>query len=199
MRPHVVRLLISSLRQSGWPGYEEDGINNAAAVERRIQELYVKPYQGANKFMPKKIEAAIEKAQSAKLLGPSLISEKTASPAEPASSIQKLEEGLRPLQIVAEKSCFSQSEAHANHANVLARYSTVELQMSSTMQEQHHPQYLGMTFPFVMPIAAGGYDLHNQEPWRRPSWEDLQAFPRAAFAVMADQADLWPCCESSDF
>ena len=53
MRQHVVRLLISSLRHPGWPGYEEDGINNPAAVERWIHKLYVKPYEGQAKFIQK--------------------------------------------------------------------------------------------------------------------------------------------------
>ena len=35
-----------------------------------------------------------------------------------ASKIEKLEAGLRPLHIVAEKSSFGQSEAHANHARI---------------------------------------------------------------------------------
>ena len=76
MRPHVVRLLISCLRQSSWPGYEDDGINSSTAVERRIQELYVKPYEGQAKFIRRKIEAAICQAQRAKVVGPSLIAEK---------------------------------------------------------------------------------------------------------------------------
>jgi hypothetical protein len=106
MRPEVVTSLINKLRQSGYPGYEETGINSREAVEARMVDLYTAKY-GNRRFTPKAIEDAIEVAHRAWLRGPSLVQDKSATPAEPARSIGELNDTLRPMQIVGERTASS--------------------------------------------------------------------------------------------
>ena len=61
----------------------------------------------------------------------------------------------------------------AEHANILARYQTVEITTGSAMLNQFLPQYLGTAYPFTMPVAVGGYDVLGKDSWRRPAATDL--------------------------
>ena len=45
------------------------------------------------------------------------------------------------------------------------------------MVAQFNPWYLGMAFPFTVPLAVGSYDIPHQPRWRRPNDEDLP-YPR---------------------
>jgi hypothetical protein len=103
----------------------------------------------------------------------SLIYDKNATPAEPLVGLDSLERQLRPLNLVAQRSSRGSSTSHAEHANVLARYQTVEVTTGSTMMNQLLPQYLGTAFPFTMPVAVGGYDVPGKDRWRRPAASDL--------------------------
>ena len=51
MRPKVVLQLISYLRESGYLGYEFDGVNSQAKLEARMDKLYVHKY-GSAEFIP---------------------------------------------------------------------------------------------------------------------------------------------------
>ena len=169
MRPDVVTELIEILRRSGYPGYEETGINSTAAVGQRMQELCISKY-GRTRFTPHAVQAAIADAHRASLRGPSLIQDKSATPAEPASSIEELQNTLRPMQIVGERSTSSQTAAHEEYASVFARFQSIDIQTGSTMLNQFRPQYIGMAHPFTLPSAVGGCDIPGQEQWRRPEF-----------------------------
>ena len=64
---------------------------------------------------------------------------------------------------------------HEEHANILARYQTLEIMTGSTMLDQFQSQYLGMAHPFTMPLAVGSYDVPGKPRWRKPTEEQLAA------------------------
>ena len=165
MRCDVVLWLIAQLRASGHPGYEAE-INSEAHVHDRMQRLYRDPY-GDGRFIPKLVKRATDEAHRAKLSGTSLILDKNATPSEPAANITELETGLRPLSLVATRNSAGVSTAHEEHGTVLCQYPSLDFNTGSTMLNQFHPAYLGMAFPFTLPVAVGGYDVRGQERWRR--------------------------------
>ena len=54
--------------------------------------------------MPDKVRKAAEDAHRARLSGTSLIQDKNATPSEPAQAVAGIETGMRPLNIVAQRS-----------------------------------------------------------------------------------------------
>ena len=173
MRCEVVLGLISLLRQSGHAGYEAE-INNAKAVEDRMLSLYRGQYGNAP-FVPKRVRKAMDESYRPKLTGTSLIVDKNATPSEPIEKMTNLEAGLRPLSLVATRDTGGVSTAHEEHGAVLARYQTLDFQTGSTMLDQFHAAYLGMAFPFTIPVAVGSYDIKGQEKWRRAPTDDFEA------------------------
>ena len=174
LRPVVVEALIAGLRESGYPGYNNE-LNSPEQVKARMEDQYRKQY-GEGPFVPARVQAAIEEACQQKLGGASLIQEKNATPAEPVASVREVEESLRPLQIVAERSGTSASGIHDEYSDVLSRFAgTLEMRTGSIMMSQFVPQYIGMAFAFTQPAAVGGYDLPGQDRWRRPSAETIEA------------------------
>ena len=171
MRPAIVLRLIDILRKSGYPGYTAD-FNSRERVQKRMTQMYTSKY-GEDAFIPAKIKEAIEQAHRARLTGTSLILDKNATPAEPANAVSTTEQNLRPISLIAQRSCKSAATAYEEHGNVLAKFQTIEIQTGSTMLDQHLPQYLGFANPFTMPVAVGGYDVYRKERWRRPSATDL--------------------------
>ena len=165
MRCDVVLWLIAQLRTSGHPGYEAE-INSEKEVQERVQRLYRAPY-GEGRFVPKLVKKATEVAYRAKLSGTSLIQDKNATPSEPAQNIKDLEAGMRPLSLVANRNSAGVSTAHEEHGTILCQYQTLEFNTGSTMLNQYHPAYLGMAFPFTLPVAVGGYDVRGMDRWRR--------------------------------
>ena len=75
IRPAVVEELIRALRESGYPGYGEDGPNSEHRVKERLEKLYKRPYQ-KEKFIPKKIEESTRKAWTEQRGQASLIQDK---------------------------------------------------------------------------------------------------------------------------
>ena len=194
LRPAIVEQLIARLRTSGYPGYEENGPNSASKVRQRIESQYVRPY-GAPKFVPRAVQEAIKLAREQRVGRQSLVYDKNATPAEPATSVQALSATLRPLEIVAERSSQSMSEAHNEYGTVFQKYLTLDIHTGSTMMNQFHPQYIGMAHPYTWPAAVGGPDIPGHERWRRPDEGDkcdlLPHIPRTQRAL------LWPQIESA--
>jgi hypothetical protein len=194
MRPSIVEKLIALLRLSGYPGYEENGANSADRVRHRIETQYERPY-GTAKFIPRAVERAISAAREERAGRGSLIFDKNATPAEPATSVQKLSATLRPLEIVAERSSQSMSEAHNEYGTVFQKYQTLDIQTGSAMLTQFRPQYIGMAHPFTWPAAVGGVDVPGQDRWRRP---DLSDGPEIlAHLPYAERTRFWPGLESA--
>ena len=183
MRTDVVLSLIGELCSSGYSGYTSP-CNSEEAVQRRMKEMYVDKY-GKGPFMPEQVREASAASFRAKLSGTSLIHDKRATPAEPAQSLIQFEATCRPFTLVAARSSASASTAHEEHANILARYQTLEVTTGSTMMDQFQPQYLGLAHPFTMPLAVGGYDVPGKPRWRRPSVERLAAEPSGSRPVLA--------------
>jgi hypothetical protein len=154
MRTSVVFSLIADLRASGYPGYSSRW-NSEAAVKQRMEELYIKKY-GEGPFIPKTIQESIEQAHRARLSGGSLIMDKNASPSEPLTNIDAMEASMRPLHLLSARSTQGASTTHFEHAEIFARYQTLEIQTSSTLLDQFDPSYLGCAFPFTLPVAVGG-------------------------------------------
>ena len=92
--------------------------------------------------------------------------------------ISNWEEALRPDNIVAERSVNSQANIHDNYRNIFAQYGDFKISTGSVFTPQFHPWYLGMAFPFTLPLAVGGYDVPHKARWRRPEYEDIP-WPRS--------------------
>eukprot|EP00973_Karenia_brevis_P093968 12420082-Karenia_brevis.AAC.1 len=65
MRAHVLDGLVAILRKTGYPGYEENGMNSEAKVREKVAELY-REKTGEAKFIPESIKSAVE-TESAKV------------------------------------------------------------------------------------------------------------------------------------
>jgi hypothetical protein len=100
-----------------------------------MKELYDSKY-GVGPFTPNKIRDAADLAHRARLSGSSLIQDKNATPSEPASSLQSLEQTLRPLSLVAQRSSKTASTSHEEHGTVLSQYQRLEVQTGSVMMNQ---------------------------------------------------------------
>ena len=158
-------------KASGYPGYDNRGVNSPAQVARRLDERYVQTYGHAS-FTP----AAVQEAVHVHLLQKqSIVQEKVATPPEAPKDIAKWDMTLRPHHIVAERSVRSQANIHENYKSVFSAFGDLNIQTGVQMTDQHKPWYLGMAFPFTLPRVVGGYDIQNQACWRRPGHED---FPR---------------------
>ena len=195
MRVAVVEELIRLLRASGHAGYEEGGVNGRAKVAARLKERYTDIY-GMARFQPAAVRDAICVRAKDKI---SIVQDKVATPAEPERDIKDWVSTLRPNHLVAEKSTNSQANIHENYRNVFKQFGTFDIQTGSTFTEQFDPRYLGMAFPFTMPIAVGGYDVPNAARWRRPEDEDFP-YPRQVFSGWLDSlgdehAEVRPACE----
>ena len=121
---------------------------------------------GKGPFMPEQVREASAASFRAKLSGTSLIHDKRATPAEPAQSLIQFEATCRPFTLVAARSSASASTVHEEHANILARYQTLEVTTGSTMMDQFQPAVLGASAPFHHALGSG---------WVRCAWEAKMA------------------------
>lgn len=182
LRPAVVEEPIRLLRASGYPGYEEDGLNSERQVRYRMDRMCRRRYN-ADKFIPAEIEKAIAAAWEERRGKASFIYDTNATPAERAASVEELNATLRPLEFVAERTSRSMSEAHNEYGSVFQMFQTLDVQTGSAILPQFRPQYIGMAYPFTWPAAVGSVDIPGQYRWRRPTWEEsqeghAQTFPR---------------------
>ena len=114
MRVQVVQRLIELMRASGYPGYEENGLNSNADVVKRIHEMYTSKY-GTAAFMPAKIqELVVESRQGAE----SLVQDKVATPSDSAMAISEWQRTIQPSHIVNETSSKSQTAMHDHYSSV---------------------------------------------------------------------------------
>ena len=166
------------MRDSGYPGYDNDGLNSKDRVDVRLRERYAEKYAekyGEATFMPEAVLDAVRHVDKAKS---SIVQDKVATPPEPAKVIEDWVKTVSPHYIVAERSTRSQANIAENYKSVFSRFGDVNIQTGTEMSNQHNAWYLGMAFPFTLPCAVGGYDLPNKPRWRRPETEDLPT-PRA--------------------
>ena len=164
MRPHVVLQLIKILRSSGYPGYEDTGVNAQSEVEQRMKDQYVDKY-GSAKFIP---DAVYQIVDVRKLSGPSIVSDKVSTPPEPDMTVEAWEKTNRPAHLMAESSGRSATELHEEQKYLFKQYGRLDIVTGSVFLPQFRPQYIGMVHPYTVPIAVGGYDIPGQKRWRRP-------------------------------
>ena len=79
MRANKVLELIELLRESGYAGYGETGLNSKERVRSRMREMYQERYSYDDSFTPKVVQDAIEQAYTANLSGPSLVLDNSAT------------------------------------------------------------------------------------------------------------------------
>ena len=187
MRIPVMQKLIEILRGSGYPGYENDGVNSASRVANRMRERYGRYEQeyGTAAFTPAAVQEAVQREDNAK---DSIVQDKVATPADAPATVTEWDRALRPHHIVAERSTPGQANIHENyHAvfgmfceenknkerSIFGKFGDVSITTGTRMVNQHNPWYLGMAFPFTIPCAVGGYDVPSQNRWRRPEDDDL--------------------------
>ena len=176
MRVEVLQNLIEILRASGYPGYEEKGINESSKVASRLHERYTSKY-GSATFTPKAVLDAVNQKSSSKT---SIVQDKVATPADAPQAVAQWDSTLRPHHLVAERSTRSQANIHENYKSIFAQYGEIGICTGMKMENQHEPWYLGMAFPFTLPSAVGGYDLTQageEKSWRRPP-SDIFEWPR---------------------
>ena len=138
--------------------------------------------------MPTKVREAAEQAFRAKLPGPSLLFDKRTTPEEPRCPTQELLAGMRPLSLVGQASGKSASMAHHDQESVFARYQSLDVTTGSNLMDQFQPQYLGLAYPFTLPLAVGGYDVPGKPRWRHPDAERLAL--RGSVVLAADKRKL---------
>ena len=179
MRPYVVLVLIKLLRMSGYPGYEDKGVNSEKDVERRMKEQYQDRY-GDAKFIP---DAIVRIVDVRKLKGESIVSDKLATPPEPETVIETWEKAGRPAYLMAESSGRSASDLHEEYKHLFKQYGQFDITTGSVFLPQFQPQYIGMVHPYTLPIAVGGYDVPGQKRWRRPELDlnALQYYKKDSF------------------
>ena len=103
---------------------------------------------------------------------------------------------MRPQHIVAERSGKSQADTHEHYQEIFAKFEPLSIQTSTKMVPQFHPWYLGMSHPFTLPVAVGGYDVPFHARWRRPENDDI-AYPRAIFPrwLNGEHSEISTACE----
>ena len=74
---------------------------------------------------------------------------------------------------------WGQTNIGENIADVLSTFGQLSITTGNDLMSQHEPSYVGMAFPFAMPVAVGGYDFHGKTRWGRP--EDQYFFGREIF------------------
>ena len=84
LRVGVMQELIRLMRGSGYPGYEEDGVNSPQCVEQRLEDRYRKKY-GHAAFTPAAVQAAVRVIDRA---NGSIVQEKPATPAEAPNDVK---------------------------------------------------------------------------------------------------------------
>ena len=164
MRPQVVLQLIKILRSSGYPGYEDKGVNAQSEVDKRMKDQYESKY-GTSKFIP---DAIYQIVDVRKLKGQSIVTDKVATPPEPDMAIETWERTNRPAHLMAESSGRSATDLHEEHKHLFKQYGQFDITTGSVFLPQFRPQYIGMVHPYTLPIAVGGYDIPGQKRWRRP-------------------------------
>ncbi len=103
------------MRDSGYPGYGNDGLNSQTRVEARLDERYSKKYEGQNggaELTPRAVQDAVHLLDRTTQ---SLVQDKVATPPEPAKVIEDYIQGLNPSYIVAERSTTSQANISDNY------------------------------------------------------------------------------------
>ena len=110
MRANKDLELIDLLRESGYAGCEETGLNFRGEVCHRMRAMYENKYAHHEPFIPKAVPEAIDQAYRARLSGPSLVLDKSATPSEPAAQVKNFLEHTRPSEPVAQRSVQSISD-----------------------------------------------------------------------------------------
>ena len=177
MRANKVLELIELLRESGYAGYEETGLNSKERVRNRMRELYQEQYSYNESFTPKAVQDAIEQAYTAKLSGPSLVLDKSATPSEPAAEVKSFLEHTRPSELVAQRSVHSLTECFDEKKFTFSKYQDVIIHTGSAMVDQFDAPYIGMANMYAMPVAVGGVDFPGQLPWRRVTDDEPTQVP----------------------
>ena len=111
MRVRVLQSLIDILRASGYPGYDNRGVNSAAQVARRLDERYVKKYGRASftlAVLQEVVQVHLKQKQS-------IVQDKVATPPEAPKDVAEWDRTLRPHHIVAERSVRSQASIHEDY------------------------------------------------------------------------------------
>ena len=85
MRVGVIQELIAIMRRSGYPGYENSGVNAPDKVALRLKERYVDVY-GHAAFVPAAVQAAANVLERNSF---SLVQDKHATPSEAAKDVRE--------------------------------------------------------------------------------------------------------------
>ena len=205
MRVEVIQNLIQILKLSGYPGYEDTGVNETSKVASRLQERYTSKY-GHAVFTPNAVLEAINQKEACKT---SIVQDKVATPAEAPQSVLEWDNTLRPHHLMAERSSKSQTNIHNHYKSIFGQYGEIGISTGMTMENQHEPWFLGMAFPYTLPSAVGGYDFTQageEKSWRRPtsdcfSWPPTQSLnwlagrKRCSSKSMEEHREILPPCK----
>ena len=132
-----------------------------------MREMYQEKYSYNASFTPKAVQDEIDRAYSARLVGPSLVVDKSATPSEPAAEVKSFLEHTRPSELVAQRSSQRLTECFDETKFTFSKCQDLNIQTGSTMIDQFDPPYIGMANMYAMPVAVGGVDFHGKLSGRR--------------------------------
>ena len=156
MRVAVIQNLIDMLRQSGYPGYDNHGVNESSKVASRLHERYTSKY-GTAQFTPAAVMEAVQQKDTSRT---SIVQDKVATPADAPQAVVEWDKTLRPHHLVAERRSRCQSNIHEHYKAVFSQYGSLGISTGIKMENQHAPYYLGMTFPFTLPSVGMKFPIY---------------------------------------
>ena len=118
VRIQVMKRLIDIMRDSGNPGYGNDGMNSFNKVKTRMYERYADKYAGKRgdaQFTP---QAVLDAVRVLDITKSSIVHDEVATPPEPATVVYDFIHGLCPSYIVA-------ARITIGHANIVDTYKSV--------------------------------------------------------------------------
>ena len=112
--------LIDQIRQRGWPHYAE---HIPEQVHKRTAKLYGKyKSRWQDGFVPEKVRACVDlKTSDGSAVADSIVPEKITCPAEEGFSENDVFRGVRPLELVAERSAAGISDVHEHQRSLYGK------------------------------------------------------------------------------
>ena len=124
-------------------------MNTPDEVDRRMHHFYVGKCQ-VEQFAFDVVKGVMGRAYQAKLSGPSMVLDKSATPGEPAILVRTYFEHPRLAGIVAQRSGTSCADVFDERKFILSKDQALELRTGSEMLNQIRPQYVGMFNMYVL-------------------------------------------------
>ena len=142
------------------------------ALKRRVQKRY--PTLGTPEdidgVVPPAVLRKIEEVQTAQRQGKPLMQDKHATPAEGASPLDEVFQGLRPQSLIEERTSDAGMDAAAQRTEILRQYTPLDVKVDAQYVSQFHCLYPSQVFPFTFPYMVGGPEHFSRNEDSRRSF-----------------------------